>query len=230
MPNNTQAKDVRTLGYVLRRTNYGEADRILNIITPNGKVSAIAKGVRRVKSKLAGGIEMFSLIDLNIHFGKSEMATITSAKMVKYYGNILKDLNKVELMAAVLKKINALAETSDNSEYFEIVDQCSVGLDLGLNIQLVEGWFLLNMTRAMGEEINLYRDIDGIKLVQGTNYDYDVAERALFKNDGGELGTEEIKVLRLMSTNKLLMISKIKDIDNMSQKILKLARLMSGAI
>ena len=219
MPNNTQAKDVRTLGYVLRRTNYGEADRILNIITPNGKVSAIAKGVRRVKSKLAGGIEMFSLIDLNIHFGKSEMATITSAKMVKYYGNILKDLNKVELMAAVLKKINALAETSDNSEYFEIVDQCSVGLDLGLNIH-----------RAMGEEINLYRDIDGIKLVQGTNYDYDVAERALFKNDGGELGTEEIKVLRLMSTNKLLMISKIKDIDNMSQKILKLARLMSGAV
>ena len=51
--------DIKTLAYVLRRTNYGEADRILNIITPNGKISAIAKGARKEKSKLAGGIEMF---------------------------------------------------------------------------------------------------------------------------------------------------------------------------
>ena len=72
MPKNTQ--DIRTLGYVLRRTNYGEADRILNIITPEGKISAIAKGVRKEKSKLAGGIEMFSRIDLNIHKAKTKWA------------------------------------------------------------------------------------------------------------------------------------------------------------
>lgn len=48
-------RDVKTLAYVMRRTNYGEADRILNLITPEGKMSAIAKGVRKEKSKLAGG-------------------------------------------------------------------------------------------------------------------------------------------------------------------------------
>ena len=41
-------KDIKTKGYVIRRTNYGEADRILNIITPLGKLSAMAKGVRKV--------------------------------------------------------------------------------------------------------------------------------------------------------------------------------------
>ena len=46
---NTQNKDVRANAYVLRRTNYGEADRILNLITPFGKMSAIAKGVRKEK-------------------------------------------------------------------------------------------------------------------------------------------------------------------------------------
>ena len=51
--------EIKTLGFVLRRTNYGEADRILNLITPQGKISAIAKGVRKPKSKLAGGVEMF---------------------------------------------------------------------------------------------------------------------------------------------------------------------------
>ena len=49
MSSNTIKKDIRTLGYVLKRTNYGEADRILNLITPQGKISAIAKGVRKEK-------------------------------------------------------------------------------------------------------------------------------------------------------------------------------------
>ena len=65
--------DIKTLAYVLRRTNYGEADRILNIITPEGKKSVIVKGVRRAKSKMAGSVELFSLSELNIHFGKSEL-------------------------------------------------------------------------------------------------------------------------------------------------------------
>ena len=86
---------IRTFGYVLRRTNYGEADRILNIITPLGKISAIAKGVRKEKSKLAGGVEMFSLIDFNIHKGKSDLGTVIGAKMIKYYGEILKNYDRM---------------------------------------------------------------------------------------------------------------------------------------
>ena len=56
--NNTRKK---TLAIVLRRTDFGEADRIVNLLTPSGKVSAMARGVRKPKSKLAGGIEVFAL-------------------------------------------------------------------------------------------------------------------------------------------------------------------------
>ena len=52
-------KDIRTKSIVLRRTNYGESDRILNLLTENGVISVIAHGVRKEKSKLAGGIELF---------------------------------------------------------------------------------------------------------------------------------------------------------------------------
>ena len=62
--------DLRTEAIILRRTDYGEADRILNILTPSGKISAIAKGVRKARSKLAGGIEMFTLAELLIHSGR----------------------------------------------------------------------------------------------------------------------------------------------------------------
>ena len=54
MVNNS--RDKRTQAIVLRRTNYGEADRILQLLTPEGKKSVMAKGVRKEKSKLAGGI------------------------------------------------------------------------------------------------------------------------------------------------------------------------------
>ncbi|HEX2615498.1 MAG TPA: DNA repair protein RecO, partial [Nitrososphaera sp.] len=55
----------RSDALVISRTNFGEADRILTFLTPNhGKVRGIAKGVRKPKSKLAGGIELFSVCDL----------------------------------------------------------------------------------------------------------------------------------------------------------------------
>ena len=54
----------RLRAIVLRRTDYAEADRVLQLLTPKGRRSVIAKGVRRERSKLAGGIELFSLCDV----------------------------------------------------------------------------------------------------------------------------------------------------------------------
>lgn len=63
-------KTTRTRAIVLRRTNYGEADRILQLITPEGRQSVMARGVRREKSKLAGGIELFAVSDVVLGEGK----------------------------------------------------------------------------------------------------------------------------------------------------------------
>ena len=137
--------DTKTLAYVLRRTNYGEADRILNLITPNGKISAIAKAARKEKSKLAGGIEMFSLIELNIHQGRGEIGVVTSARMLKYYDKLLADYTRMELASFILKKINQAAESSDSEELFKITDQSLAGLNKGMDLKLVENWFLINL-------------------------------------------------------------------------------------
>jgi len=230
MPRDIQNKDLRTLGYVLKRTNYGEADRILNIITPHGKISAIAKGVRKEKSKLAGGVEMFSLVELNIHEGRGEMGLITSARMRRYYGNILKDFARMELAALILKKVSLAAESSDNPEYFEIVDQCLAGLDAGFQNDLVESWFWINFAKASGEEINLYRDAEGAKLSPENRYNYNVSEKALFVAPGGEYGSEEIKMMRLLLTAKVTVVARVKNAGEILPRVLGLARIMSGAV
>lgn len=219
-----QNKDIRTNAYVLRRTNYGEADRILNLITPLGKISAIAKSVRKEKSKLAGSVEMFSLIDVNIHQGKSEFGVITSAKMIRFYDKIICDLSKMELAAFVLKKISVAAEHSDNPEFFKITDQVLSAINDGVSLELVEAWFLLNYLRASGEQVNLYRDTDGDLLTPDGEYEWDFGDDALMKRVGGRISSNEIKMMRLMISTKLLTSTKVKGSEKMIPLILHIAR------
>ena len=224
MSQSTPKQDIRTLGFVLRRTNYGEADRILNIITPVGKISAIAKGVRKEKSKLAGGVEMFTLSDFNIHKGKSDIAVVTGARMVKHYGNIVKDFNKMELAGIMLKKIGRAADSSDNPEYFAIIRQGISGVDEGLDLALIEDWFLINLLKAMGEEVNLYRDMVGDKLDASSRYDWVVGESCFGKNENGAYGVDEIKMLRLMSATELRVVARVKGASEIALGVLPLIR------
>ncbi len=221
-------KDIRVPGYVLRRTNYGEADRILNIITPEGKLAVIARGVRREKSKLAGGIEIFSLTDFNIHLGKGEFGVVTGARMVKYYGEIIKDLRKMELAGMILKKIDRAAEYSDSQEFFNIVDQCLKLLNVRNDLNLVEAWFLLNLRKAKGEEINLYCDKDGKKLSRELRYDWDAREEVFLKKDGGEYGENEIKMLRLIVPSNLEVVARVKASDEILDKIWQLVKIIDS--
>lgn len=221
--------DIRTKAYVLRRTNYGEADRILNLITPTGKMSAIAKSVRKEKSKLSGGVEMFSLIDINIHTGKSDMGVVTSAKMLKYYNNIVTSLPKMELAALILKKVSLASEHSDSPEYFKIVDLALAAINDGVMPDVVEAWFWFNLAKASGEQINLYRDVEGAKLDPESNYIWDTQEEALMVRPGGEIGADEIKIMRLMLTTELPVVLRVKGIYEKIIPILKIARAAAKA-
>lgn len=215
------------MGYVLRRTNYAEADRILNLITPQGKISAIAKGVRKEKSKLAGGIEMFTLSNYNIHLGRGEFGVITSVKMQKYHGNIIKNFTKMELAAMMLKKISRVAENSDNSEYFEIINQSLASLDMGDDDELTESWFLMRLGKAAGEEINLYRDVDGEKLNPELRYFWNIGENSFALHDNGDFGANEIKMLRLLLTTDLNVAKRVKTTPEMLQKIVSFIKMAS---
>ena len=219
--------DVRTLAYVLRRTNYGEADRILNLITPNGKMSAIAKGVRKEKSKLAGGIEMFSLIELVVHTGKGDIGTVTSAKMLKFFDRILKDYDKTELAAMILKKVSIASENSGSKKYFEVTDECLTALNSGVDLALIESWFLINMVKESGEDINLYRSIDGEKLSPEKRYVFDTMDSSFCEKENGDYGVNEIKILRLIVTNKLSTVAKVKDVEQYLPSIIKFARIIA---
>src|SRR5690242_19276754 len=99
-------RQFRTPAIVLRRTNYGEADRVISLLTPDrGKLSAIAKGVRKQKSKLAGGLELLAVCDVTLLEGRGDMLLVTSARLDQFYGDILQEYERMELAYAFIKDI-----------------------------------------------------------------------------------------------------------------------------
>ena len=69
---------LRTEAIVLRSIRYGEADRILHLYTPDrGRLSAIAKGARRARSRFGARLEPFFHVRAVLHEGRSELLTVT---------------------------------------------------------------------------------------------------------------------------------------------------------
>lgn len=209
-------KDIRTKAFVLRRTNYGEADRILNLLTENGHVAVLAKGVRREKSKMSGGIELFCFSEITYHEGKNNsLGILTSSKMLEYYDKIPINLDRLELASTVLKLVGRAAESSGGDAYFDLVKQTFSALNKNINKELIDVWFLLNFAQVSGEEVNLIRDISGLPLAPDMTYVWDIKEKTLRPQMGGFIGANEIKLMRFMLKNTLLTVSRLSDAINL---------------
>lgn len=216
--------EIKTEAIVLKRTNYREADRILMLITPFGKKTALAKGVRKEKSKLAGSVEPFTITEMNLHEGKSEFLIVTGARCKKFYANLLKDLNKLEAASEILKKIMRASDAVDNPEHFELTKECFDALNDGADEEIVLAWFYLNLARTGGEEMNLHFDVEGKPLKEDERYVWDSIERTMRRDEKGEIGANEIKMLRLMVSAKLALILRVKEAKDMAAELLYIAK------
>ena len=225
MSSDMQNNDIRTKAIVLRRTNFGEADRIINFLTEQGVIAAIAKGVRKEKSKLAGAVELFTVSEITLHKGlNNKLCVLTSAKMLEHYDQIAYKLAEMELAGMVMKKIAAFAENSTGPEYFDLLHQILSALNAGVNPELIETWFWFNLARVNGEQVNLVRDVDGAELDPLKTYVWDSTEEALREQLGGNVGAEEIKIMRLMLSSSLKTNSRVKDIAPKLPTILYIAK------
>ena len=73
----------KTEAVVLRSIRFGEADRVLHLYTAErGRLGAVAKGVRRVRSRFGGRLEPLFRVRLVLHEGRGELCTVTSAETV----------------------------------------------------------------------------------------------------------------------------------------------------
>lgn len=204
----------RLKAIVLRRTNYGEADRVLQLLTPRGRRVVIAKGVRREKSKLAGGIELFAVSDVVIHQGRGEMGLLTSARLVEFYRHILEDYERMQFAYEAMKLVAKASETIDEPEWYEVLSSVLGFLnESSVNRQLVETWFYVQYASLLGEGLNLQTDVSGQPLQEDKVYMYDEYERAFRLSQQGSIVADHIKLLRLIQSKPLSALVQIGGID-----------------
>ncbi len=194
-------KQLVTSAIILSRTDYGEADRILTLLTPDqGKLRMVARGVRRIKSKLAGGIELFSVSTVTFARGRGELGTLVSTRLVKHYAHIVTDITRTMAGYDLIKKLNKITEDSPEPEYFELLKQAFEALDdLEIPVPLVQFWFAAQLLRLGGHTPNLQIDDSGKKLVADQLYDFDFDRQTFVANPlNGRFEANHIKFLRLV--------------------------------
>ena len=218
-------KNEKLKAIVLRRTNYQEADRILDLVTPLGKRSVIARGVRKEKSRLAGSVELLCESEIVLtKSNKSSLAILTSARLIRFYGNILKSYDRMTFAYDTLKNIGKAVNQIEEPEWYDLLSQVLSGLDdLKIDLRLIRVWFLLQYQKLLGNELNMLYDVNGEKLEKNKKYTYDYLERGLREDIGGKINGDVIKFLRVVNNNSLDLVTKIGGVDSVLGDALALA-------
>jgi len=107
----------RDSAVVLRTYKLGEADRIVVLLTRGrGKVRAVAKGVRKTRSKFGARMEPTSHVNLQIHEGRGELQLVTQADTVETFPRIRGDLDRLGRAASILEVVDQVAQEGEENE------------------------------------------------------------------------------------------------------------------
>lgn len=222
-------QQIVTKAIVLARTDFQEADRILMLLTPDhGKLKVIAKGVRRPRSKLAGGIELLSINDVTVLPGRGEIGTLISSRLVEHFNHIVKDIQRTMLAYELIKQTNRVTEDTYEPVYFDLVEQSLRGLDdPEVAIELTELWFIMQLLQLGGHTPNLLTDTGGQKLDEAASYVFDFESMAFAVTEDAPYQARHIKLLRVcLGAKSPVVLKKLGGADGVAPDTLKLAKLL----
>jgi DNA repair protein RecO (recombination protein O) len=120
---------LKTEAIVLRSIRYGEADRVLHLYTPgHGRLGAIAKGVRRARSRFGARLEPFFHIRIMLHESRGDLHTVTGVDTVATHSRLREQAATLDAAARACDAVSRLFESSEpHPEVFRLL-----GNELGL--------------------------------------------------------------------------------------------------
>ncbi len=109
-------RSFKTEAIVLRSIRYGEADRVLHLYTPDrGRVGAVAKGVRRVGSRMGGRLEPLSRVRLVLHQGRGELCTVSQADTVHAHAALRERRASLERASQACEAVLRLLDSTESN-------------------------------------------------------------------------------------------------------------------
>ena len=192
-------KQLHTKAILLKRINFGEADRVLTVITPtSGRLSMLAKGVRKQKSKLAGGIELFSESEITYIDGRSELKTIVGTRLHVHFDTIVKDVSKTMLAYDFLQTIYDSTQHGVEAGTYELLYKSLDYLnEENADSNLLLLWFTVQNLLLSGASINLEKPLNRESFNEESQYQYSYDDRSFVTVENGPYLPIHIKLLRL---------------------------------
>jgi len=163
----------KTEGIIIKRTNFGEADRILTIVTrDSGKLRVIAKGSRKITSRRAPNLELFTQTSFLIHKGRVGNYVL-EAKAIQPFEHIRSDFDRVKIAYQIAELINILTrEEEELSEVYSLVAASLYRLNDGLQFNIVAFKHTLLMLLGFVSESSHGSNLDA--------YIEEIAQRRLY--------------------------------------------------
>jgi DNA repair protein RecO (recombination protein O) len=214
-----------TAAIIIGRHNFGEADRIMILLTPDrGVIRGVAKGVRRIKSRLAGHLELFSESQLMLAEGRN-MDVVTSARLIRHV-EAGDDYNRMRLAYLFAEMVNRLGgENEHHDGLYELLQEAYQALIEDGPSPLLELWFKLRLLDRLG-----YRPELKACIVCGTKdanreYSFNVELGGIVDVGCSQPGNEpmthdQIKLWRLMLSRPYKSLLETPGLDQLATKTL----------
>ncbi|MBK9941710.1 MAG: DNA repair protein RecO [Kouleothrix sp.] len=146
----------RTEAVIIRRSDIGEADRLLTLITPGGKRRVVAKGVRKTTSRLAGHIELFTHATILLAVGRN-LDIITQSAIIHSFDTLRTNLERIGSAYYAAELIDRLIEEEgENRAEFELLVATLGALDSAPNPDLALRSYELRLLGYQGYRPQLY--------------------------------------------------------------------------
>lgn len=138
-------------GFVIGRRRFGEADRIIVLFTKDfGKLALVAKGVRRLKSRKRGGLEIFNLIKFSGAHGRS-LDILTEVEVVDGFGEVRSNLKRVSVGYFFCEVVGKLTRDEErNGELYRILQEYFEKLKTVKNLKQLRFDFIKKVLVTLG--------------------------------------------------------------------------------
>jgi len=209
----------RTSGFVLKKNDLGEADRIFTIFTLDfGQIKVLGKAIRKLTSKLRGGIDIISLSEIEFIQGKS-YKTLTDATTLEKFKNIKNNSTNLKISYKIARVLDNLIRSEEKDEKiwdlitgtFNNLNNCSLSF---VHCSLLYYYFLWNFFSVIGYKPELYRCAScQKKLTEGLLYfsaeDGGIVCKKCAK-DKKKINSDIVKILRIILQKDLSLLFRLK--------------------
>lgn len=208
----------RTEIVVIKRIDVGEADKILTLYTPHrGKVRAIAKGVRRTESHLAGNVELFVRANALIARGRN-LDIVTQAETLDAYKGMRTDLERMQTSFYLGELLDGLTEEGlPNEAAYALLVECLTALAAGADPDSIARYYEQRLLDVMGYRLELGHCLNCRKPLEPAVNRFSAAVGGVLCPDcqatdpaAQTLSVNALKVLRLIAREPLLALLRLR--------------------